>query len=70
MSIEPLRDALDDALTGWAAPARPHLPSALFWAEAHPFDSAVLCQRLDGHCGPHSADGSDPWATDIHEETP
>lgn len=45
-------------------------PAAVFCGEPHPLDPSVLCARLDGHCGPHTADGSDPWATDIDEETP
>lgn len=41
---------------------RPDVPPATFCAAAHPFDPAVLCHRLDGHCGTHTADGSQPWA--------
>jgi hypothetical protein len=68
MTLEPLRDGLDDALRTWAEPARQHIPSALFCAAANPFDPSTLCRRLDGHPGLHSADGLDAWTTPTETE--
>lgn len=63
MTAQPVRllDGLDDALDGWAAPARSLLPAAVFCAAAHPFDESILCRRLDGHSGLHASDGQDAW---------
>lgn len=63
MTADPvsLADGLDEALDGWAAPARERLPAAIFCAAAHPFDEAILCRRLDGHSGAHQSDGQDAW---------
>lgn len=60
MSIEPLRDGIDDALQTWAEPARALIPSALFCAVANDV-TGDLCSRLQGHAGQHSTTGLDPW---------
>jgi hypothetical protein len=66
MSIEPLRDGIDDALHTWAQPARAHLPLAIFCA-AEDEVTGYLCERLAGHGGDHDPDGIDTWADDTND---
>lgn len=64
-TTEPQRllDGLCAALDTWAAPARERLPLAVFCAEPHPLDEAILCRHLDGHAGPHGSDREQEWPT-------
>lgn len=56
-----LADALDDTVRGWAATTGQTPPSGLFCGQAHPWDDATLCRRLDGHGGVHAADTDNCW---------
>jgi hypothetical protein len=56
--LDPLRNALDDALHSWAAPARPLLPLAVRCA-AELDDSGTLCEHLAGSCPEHPVCGAE-----------